>query len=233
MPRPKPSPPTIVLFVRHGTTPTTGKVLPGQAPGLHLSEHGQEQVRQTADAIARLGSVTAIYTSPMERTRETAAAIAEATGIEPTVVAGLADPDTGEWTNRELRALYRLPEWRAVQRHPSGFRFPGGESVVEVTARVSESVDRIVRDHPGQTVVAVSHADAIRIVLAGALGSPIDLWDRLTVSPASVSAIAFHPDGAQVLFTNASADGLPVPRPPKPKPKAARPRSTKAHASSR
>jgi probable phosphomutase (TIGR03848 family) len=213
MPRPKPTPPTIVLFVRHGATPTTGKVLPGQAPGLHLSEQGQAQVKQTAEAIARLGSVAAIYTSPMERTRETAAAIGEATGIEPVVVPGLADPDTGDWTNRELRALYKLPEWRAVQRHPSGFRFPGGESVAEVTARVTDSVDRIVRDHPDQTVVAVSHADAIRIMLAGALGSPIDLWDRLTVGPASVSAIAYHADGAQVLCTNAGADGLPVPRP--------------------
>jgi probable phosphoglycerate mutase len=217
MPRTKSTPPTIVLFVRHGVTPTTGKVLPGQAPGLHLSEQGRAQVRQTAGAIARLGTVSAIYTSPMERTRETADAIGEATGIEPVVVPALADPDAGEWTNQELRALYRLPEWRAVQRHPSAFRFPGGESVAEVTARVTDSVDRIVRDHPGQTVVAVSHADVIRIVLAGALGSPIDLWDRLTVGPASVSAVAFHPNGAQVLCTNAGPDGLPIPRPAPPK----------------
>jgi probable phosphoglycerate mutase len=213
------------LFVRHGATPTTGKVLPGQAPGLHLSEQGQAQVEQTAAAIAALGSVSAIYCSPMERTRETAAAIGEATGIQPTVVPGLADPDTGEWTNQELRTLYRLPEWRAVQRQPSRFRFPGGESVAEVAARALDSLDRIVRDHPGQTVVAVSHADVIRLVLSGALGSPLDLWDRLTIGPASISAVAFHRDGSQVLFTNASADGLPVPRP-------APPRSRKQRSSS-
>lgn len=212
MPRTKPTPPTIVLFVRHGETPTTGKVLPGQAPGVHLSDRGESQARQTADAIGRLGSVTAIYTSPMERTWETAAAIGEATGLEPRVLPGLADPDTGEWTGRELRALSKLPEWRSVQRHPSGFRFPGGESLAEVAARVSETVDRIVREHPGQTVVAVSHADVIRIVLANALGSPIDLWDRLTVGAASVNAVAFSRDGAHVLCMNASADGLPVPK---------------------
>jgi broad specificity phosphatase PhoE len=212
MPRTKPTPPTIVLFVRHGETPTTGKVLPGQAPGLHLSEHGQAQAAQTAEAIARLGTVTAIYTSPMERTRETAAAIGAATGIEPRVLAGLADPDTGEWTGRELRALAKLPEWRTVQRRPSGFRFPGGESFTEVMARVTDTVDRMVRDHPRQTVVAVSHADAIRMVLTNALGAPLDLWDRLTVGTASVNAVAFSPDGAQVLCVNASADGLPIPK---------------------
>jgi probable phosphoglycerate mutase len=202
-----------VLFVRHGATPTTGKVLPGQAPGLHLSDAGKAQVATTAESIARLGSVTAIYTSPMDRTKETAAAIGAATGIKAKVLAGLADPDTGEWTNKELKALYRLPEWRTVQHHPTGFRFPGGESFTEVAARVTASVERIVRDHAGQTVVAVSHADAIRIVLAGAMGSPLDLWDRLTVGPASVSAVAYRPDGAQVLCMNATADGLPVPVP--------------------
>jgi probable phosphoglycerate mutase len=214
-----------VLFVRHGATPTTGKVLPGQAPGLHLSEEGRAQAARTAESIARLGSVTAIYSSPMERTKETAAAIGAATGIRPKVLAGLADPDAGEWTNKELKALYRLPEWRTVQRHPSGFRFPGGESFSEVAARVTASVDRIVSDHAGQTVVAVSHADAIRIVLAGAMGSPLDLWDRLTVGPASVSAVAYRADGAQVLCMNVSADGLPV---PVPKPAAAGSRSRKA-----
>jgi probable phosphoglycerate mutase len=212
MPRPKPIPPTIVLFVRHGETPTTGKVLPGQAPGLHLSEKGEVQVKQTAEAIARLGTVSAIYCSPMERTRETAAAVGEATGIEPRVLPGLVDPDAGEWTGRELRALYKLPEWRSVVRHPSGFRFPGGESFAEVTARVSAAVETIVAAHPGQTVVAVSHADAIRIALGCALNSPMDLWDRLTVGTASVSGVAYAPDGVQVLCSNVSADGLPIPK---------------------
>jgi probable phosphoglycerate mutase len=212
MPRTKPSPPTIVLFVRHGETPTTGKVLPGQAPGLHLSDRGRAQVGQTAEAIARLGEVAAVYTSPMERTRETATAIAEAIGVEPVERSGLLDPDTGEWTGQELKALYKLPEWRTVLRQPSRFRYPGGESVAEVTARVLDTVNGIVAEHPGQLVVAVSHSDAIRIVLASALGSPVDLWDRIAVGTASISAVAYGPGGSQVLCMNSSANGLPVPK---------------------
>jgi probable phosphoglycerate mutase len=208
-----------VLFVRHGETPTTGKVFAGQAPGLHLSDRGREQAKATAASIAALGSVRAIFTSPMERARETAAAIGEATGIEPEVVAGLADSDGGDWTGRELRSLYKLPEWRTVERHPSGFRFPGGESFSEVTARVSTTVDRIVDEHPGETVVAVSHADPIRLVVGAAYGAPLDLFDRIVVGPASVSAIAYTRDGPRVFCVNADADGLPVPR---PKPRARR-----------
>lgn len=225
MPRAKPTPPTIILFVRHGETPTTGRLLPGQAPGLHLSERGQEQVKKTAEAIAALGSVTAVYTSPMERTRETAAAIGQAVGLESRVLPGLVDSDTGQWTGRELRALAKLPEWRAVQRYPSGFRFPGGESFSEVTGRVHGAVDRMLREHPGETVAAVSHADPIRIVLAAALGSPVDLFNRLVVGPASVSAVAYTSDGPAVLFVNGTADGLPVPR---PRPAPAKPRKRRS-----
>jgi broad specificity phosphatase PhoE len=149
----------------------------------------------------------------MERTRETAAALEEALGLQATVVPGLADADVGEWANRELRALAKLPEWRTVQRYPSGFRFPGGESFAEVTGRVHGAVDRILREHPGETVAAVSHADPIRIILAAALGSPVDLFQRLVVAPASTSAVAYSTEGPVVLFMNSTADGLPLPKP--------------------
>jgi probable phosphomutase (TIGR03848 family) len=219
VPRAKPTPPTTILFVRHGETPTTGRLLPGQTPGLHLSDRGREQVKKTAESIAATGVVSAIYTSPMERTRETAAALEEALALKATVLPGLADADVGEWANRELRALAKLPEWRTVQRYPSGFRFPGGESFTEVTGRAHGAVDRMLREHPGQTVAAVSHADPIRIILAAALGSPIDLFQRLVVAPASTSAVAYSMDGPIVLFMNATADGLPLAKPtPKPKP---------------
>jgi probable phosphoglycerate mutase len=223
VPRAKPTPPTVVLFVRHGETPTTGKILSGQAPGLHLSDRGREQAKATAASIAALGSVAAVFTSPMERARETAAAIGEATGIEPEIIAGLADSDAGDWTGRELRSVAKLPEWRTVVRHPSGFRFPGGESFSEVVARVSMTVDRLVEEHPGQTVVAVSHADPIRVAVGSALGSPLDLFDRIVVGTASVSAIAYTRDGPRVFCVNADADGLPVPR-PRPRTRRARKR---------
>ncbi|MGH9242841.1 MAG: histidine phosphatase family protein [Acidimicrobiales bacterium] len=220
MPRARRPQSTVVLFVRHGETPTTGKHLPGRAPGLHLSEHGRDQAKRVAEAIAAPGAVAAIYTSPLERTRQTAQAIADATGLDVHTVPDLVDLDIGDWTGMELKAAAKLPEWRTVQRFPSVFRFPGGESFVDLQGRMLGVVERLVRDHPGETVVAVSHADPIRITVAAALGVPLDLFQRLMVAPCSVSAVAYGQDGAAVLCVNSTADGLPVPRPPaKPKPK--------------
>ena len=112
---------TLVLLVRHGLTPTTGKILPGQAPGLHLAEEGQRQASVVAARIDRLPKVAAIYASQLERARETAAPIARARGLAVRIDRDLADGDVGEWTGEKLWRLVRKPEWSVVQRHPSGF----------------------------------------------------------------------------------------------------------------
>ena len=114
-----------IYLVRHGETPTTGKVLPGRAPGLHLSERGREQARQVASQFAR---VDAVYCSPLERTRETAAPLCEKFGLEPMLCDGILEADFGSWTGASLQELSKLPEWQVVQKRPSQFRFPGGES---------------------------------------------------------------------------------------------------------
>jgi probable phosphoglycerate mutase len=217
MARERRSQPTLVLFLRHGETPTTGRHLPGRAPGLHLSDAGHEQAKRAAEAIAEAARVTAVYTSPMERTRETAEPVGDALGLEPRPLADLIEIDYGDWTGIELRAAAKLPEWRAIQRFPSGFRFPGGESFLDVQTRMARAVERLVADHPGETVVAVSHADPIRVAVAGALGVHLDLFQRVMVSPCSITAVAYGPDGAAVLCVNASATGLNLPR-PKPEP---------------
>lgn len=204
-----PSPPTTVLLVRHGTTPTTGRVLPGRAPGLHLSEAGRDQAARLA---ARLGSLerrpAAVYASPLERARETAAPIARALGLRVRTEHGLVEMDIGAWTGRSLRRAARTREWPVVQRFPAGFRFPGGESFAELAARATDAVLRLVERHRGQTVVAVSHADPIRAVVGTAAGVPLDLFQRLTVGTCSVSAISYRDDGPRVLCVNASADAL-------------------------
>ena len=139
MARTKPTPPspTVVLLVRHGQTPTTGKLLPGRAPGLHLAEAGVQQALRAAERIAALKSVDAIYASPLERARETAAPIAAARNLKVRIDKGLLECDFGDWTGRELSDLYKLPEWTTVQRAPSTFRFPGGESFPEMQARMA------------------------------------------------------------------------------------------------
>lgn len=205
-----PPPPTLVLLVRHGQTPTTGKVLPGRAPGLHLADKGQQQAQIVADRIASLQTakrkVAAVYASPMERTQETAAPISKALGLRTRRNAGLIEADFGEWTGAELKALSKLPEWRTVQRNPSGFRFPGGESFIEMQTRICGAIQRLCAAHPGETIVAVSHADPIKAAVAHAMGTPLDLFQRIVVSPCSVSAILYGVDGPIVLAVNSTGD---------------------------
>jgi len=111
-PRKQPAPQgTLVLLVRHGETPTTGRILPGRAKGLHLSEAGQAQAEGVAERLAVLPKIDAVYASPLERTRETAKPIAAARRLPVTVDRGLLEADIGEWTGMELKAAARTPEW--------------------------------------------------------------------------------------------------------------------------
>ncbi len=200
--------PTMVLFVRHGQTPTTGAVLPGRAPGLHLSDRGQQQAEQAAERIAALGKdrIGAVYASPMERARETAAPIARAVGRRVRVFEGLNECDFGKWTGRRLSDLRRRRDWHQVQRTPSSFRFPGGESFAEMHARMTGAVQSLVARHPGSTVVAVSHADTIKAAVSHASGAHLDMFQRIVVSPCSITAILYAADGPLVLAVNSTSD---------------------------
>jgi probable phosphoglycerate mutase len=202
MPRAARPRPTLVLFVRHGQTPTTGKVLPGRAPGLHLSEAGTAQAQAAADAIATLKSVDAVYSSPLERARETAAPIAAARGLKVQPERGLLELDIGEWTGEELKKVSRTPEWKVVQGHPSGFRFPGGESFVDLQARIVATIDRLAAAHRGGTIVAVSHADTIKAAVGHAMGTHLDMFQRITISPCSITAVLYGQMGPMVLNVN-------------------------------
>ena len=206
--RRKPPKPTTIAFVRHGQTPTTGKVLPGRARGLHLADQGRAQAQSAAERLSSYGNVAAIYASPLERTRETAAPIGRALGLRVTIERGLLECDFGTWTGRELKELAKLPEWQRVQRTPSMFRFPEGESFLEMQARTSDAVRRIVAAHPGEMVVCVSHADPIKVVVADAMGSHLDHFQRFGVSPCSITVIAYSVAGPNVLCVN-STDKLP------------------------
>ena len=194
-----------MLLVRHGTTPTSGKMLPGRAGGLHLSEKGRAQAEGAAERIAALTKAPrAVYASPLERTRETAAPIAKALGLRVRTAPGLVEVDVGDWTEKPLARLYRAKEWPTVQRWPGGFRFPGGESFAEMSVRSMDAVLALVADHPGETIVAVSHADPIKAIVAAAAGVPLDLMQRITISPCSISAILFGAGGPVVLCVNST-----------------------------
>jgi probable phosphomutase (TIGR03848 family) len=208
-----PKPPTLVLLVRHGQTPTTGKLLPGRAPGLHLADTGLEQARRAAERLGVLDRIDAVYASPLERTRETAAPIAAARNLKVQIDKGLLECDFGQWTGAELKHLMKLPEWNTVQRAPSTFTFPGGESFTAMQSRIVGAIDRLRERHEGGVVVCVSHADPIKAAVAHALGTHLDLFQRIVISPCSVSAIAYHAGGPVVLTVNSTGGSLSELRP--------------------
>lgn len=198
-----------MVLVRHGQTPTTGSVLPGRAPGLHLADLGVSQADAVAERLGTVERIDAVYASPLERTRETARPIAKARGLKVRADRGLIECDFGEWTGRSLRELGKLPEWSIVQRYPSGFRFPGGESFREMQARMTGALARLVERHRGGVIVAVSHADPIKAAVADALGTHLDLFQRVVVSPCSVTTVSYGAGGPVVLNVNSVTGALP------------------------
>jgi probable phosphoglycerate mutase len=191
------------LLVRHGVTGTTGKVLPGRAPGLHLSAKGHEQAERAAERLRELATPpSALYASPLERTRETAAPIARALGLRVRTERGLLECDFGEWTGKTLASLRKKPEWRAVQHSPSTFRFPQGESFTEMQLRMWTTLERLAASHHGGTIVVVSHADTIKSAVTYALGVPLDLFQRTVISTCSISAVTLTGSTPVVLSVN-------------------------------
>jgi probable phosphoglycerate mutase len=194
---------TTVLLVRHGVTETTGIILPGRTPGLHLSERGLAQADRVAQRLSELArKPVALYVSPLERTRETAAPIAKALRLRAQVDRGLLECDFGLWTGKKLHLLAKKPEWRAVQHAPSTFRFPEGESFTEMQLRIWTTLERIAARHRNRTVVVVSHADPIKAAVTYAQGVPLDLFQRTVISTCSISAIGFTNSTPVVLSVN-------------------------------
>lgn len=203
MPARRPPAPAVALLIRHGRTPTTGKVLPGHAPGLHLSDEGRAQAQAAADRIGALATPpVAVYASPLERAVETAKPIASRLGLRVRIDKGLFECDFGDWTGKSLRVLARRREWRTVQVLPGSFRFPDGESFLEMQMRMVETIDRLADRHRGGSFVAVSHADPIKAAVAATAGVPLDLFQRLVVSPCSVTALMRGEHTNHVLCVN-------------------------------
>jgi probable phosphoglycerate mutase len=205
---------TLLLLVRHGETPTTGRLLPGRTPGLYLSERGRAQAERVAERLAGL-PVDAIHTSPLERTCQTAEPAAVRAGLAVHEDPGLIECDFGEWTGAALADLAGLPQWQAVQHSPSTFRFPGGESFMDMQARMVGALEVLRSAHPGGVVVCFSHADPIKAAVANAMGTHLDLFQRIVISPGSVSAISYVEGQAPaVLMVNSTSEplsGLRVP----------------------
>lgn len=196
-----------LLLIRHALNDWADKKLAGWTPGISLNAEGCAQVEALVKRLADV-PLAAIYSSPLERTMETAQPVAESHGLTIQVREALGEIRFGEWTGRSLEELQKEKLWPIVQVYPSGARFPDGESIREVQARLVSEIDAIRDAHEKETVAVFSHSDPIKLVVAHYLGLPLDLYQRLAIGPASVTAFAFTPFGPRLLFMNRS-ESLP------------------------
>jgi|SRR5690606_5082293 len=197
---------TYILLIRHGENDWVGSDrLAGRTPGVHLNEKGHAQSEQLAEMLAGQ-PISAVYSSPLKRCMETATPVAAKFGLTVVPEPGDLEVDYGEWCGRELKELTKTPDWHHVQHYPSIYRFPDGETLREVQTRAVTTLERICADHPNQLVAVFSHGDVIRTTLAHFMGTPLDLFQRIMISTASISGLAFHEARPAVLFTNYVAD---------------------------
>jgi probable phosphomutase (TIGR03848 family) len=194
---------TLLLLIRHGENDFTKKhKLAGHLPNVHLNERGKKQALDLAEALKDV-PIKTIYASPLERARETADPIALVRKLEVQVENGLIETDVGKWQGRSLAALRLNKHWKVVQHSPSRAQFPDGETFYECQSRVVAALDKIVRKHKSQDIIAcVFHADPIKLAVAHYIGLPIDNFQRLSCDTGSITALAIGEMGASLVKSN-------------------------------
>ncbi|MCA1833850.1 MAG: histidine phosphatase family protein [Actinobacteria bacterium] len=208
----------LLFLVRHAVTSHTGNRLSGWIPGIHLSDEGKGQVASLVE-LMRPVRLVAFYSSPLERCLETAKPVAASKGLRLRVRAELGEVRYGAWEGKKMESLTKTKLWRTVQGRPSEVRFPDGESLRETQARAVDGIERIRNDHLHEAVAVSTHADVIRLLAAHYAGIHLDLYQRVSISPASVSVFWLGGGGPRILKLNetGSLEGLVPPRPAKKK----------------
>jgi probable phosphoglycerate mutase len=190
-----------VFFVRHGTHDLLGRMLCGRMPGLALNRAGEEQAERVAGRLAR-ERIAAVYASPLERARETAAPIARAFGLETRIAEALNEIDFGDWTGVPFRDLEHDPQWHRWNEARGRHCPPNGETMQQAQSRVVVWLSAVVERHPDAAIVAVCHADVVKAALAHVLRFSLDHLHRVEVSPGSLSVIDAGERGALVRSVN-------------------------------
>lgn len=194
----------VILLIRHGENEYVKKGrLAGRKAGVHLNEHGRAQARALARGLAKL-PLKAVYSSPLERTMETAAPLAEQFKLDVIPRDGLLEVDYGSWQDKTLKQLARRKLWKTVQQAPSQATFPEGETFAGAQLRIAEELTALCQMHsPKDLIACVGHSDMIKLAVAYYLGLPLDLFQRLVVQPASVSTLHIAPGhGARLINLN-------------------------------
>jgi len=202
---------TTILLIRHAENDFLKKNrLACRLPGVHLNDDGAAHARALAEALApRLKDVQlkGLYSSPMERAQETAQPLAETLGLPVMIRAGLNETDCGTWAGKTVKSLSRLKAWKTVQQTPAQFRFPDGESFTEIQERIVAELDALAAEHadPKDVVLCFSHADPIKLAVAHYLGMSLDTFQRLVISPTSITTLQLEKDTSRLLGLNVAA----------------------------
>jgi probable phosphomutase (TIGR03848 family) len=192
-----------------------GKRLAGWLPDVHLNEIGQAQAQALAARLAsQKGKIHALYSSPLDRTIETARPMAEVLGLEIQPLEGVAEVRYGEWEGQSIEDLAKLDEWKVVQAFPSAMRFPQGERMRDAQMRgVVAGEEVAARLENNQTAIIVSHADVIKGIVAHYAGVHFDLFQRLVISPASITIIGLDTYAPRIICMNDTAHVPPYENP--------------------
>jgi probable phosphoglycerate mutase len=195
---------TTVLLIRHASNDyLTQNRMAGWQP-IPLNEQGRSEAHALAQRLATV-PLDAIYTSPIERARETANIIAQPHQLDVQVHPGLSEVNVGDWTDQTIPDLQNTDAWKQMLARPFDFRFPNGESNVEVHARIVTTINALAAMHPHQIIALVSHADPIKMALAHYLGMDLNNFNRLAIDPASLSILKFN--ATQVLVYRLNDNG--------------------------
>lgn len=200
-----------LLLIRHAQNDynRTGR-LAGRLADVHLNEEGIKQARALGERLASV-NLQALYSSPLERAIETAQEVAKHhPGLELQIEENLSEVNVGTWAGQRLRQLARSRLWSIVQSYPSGAYFPAGEGIREMQARAVATIERIAMQHPYGKVAIVSHADVIKAIVAHYAGIHLDLFQRLTVAPASISIIHLYRRGPSIQCLNDISHYQPI-----------------------
>ncbi|MBA4376219.1 MAG: phosphoglycerate mutase [Anaerolinea sp.] len=194
---------TTLFLVRHGKTESSGKRLCGNLRGIHLNEFGKQQAEIIANYVAEF-PIKAIFSSPLERTMETAMPLVQKTNLTITPQEFLREIDFGDFQGKG-EELLESPIWKEFNEHPAKVRFPNGETIHESQKRVVEGLDKLCSEFSANDqIVIVSHCEALRLAVAFALGAPIDAYQRLTIDPGSITRIEWQDGRYRLLSLNVS-----------------------------
>ena len=190
-----------LYLIRHGATDSAGHVLTGRAPGIHLSERGSKQAAQLPHRFANV-PIAAIYATPLERTQETAAPLAQELGLSVEISEDLTEVDYGEWMGRAVKDLLQDALWNRFNAFRSSTGIPGGESMLQIQTRVVGCLNRIRDSFPDQHIAIVSHGDPIKAAVSHYIGLHLDMFFRFQISPASVTIVRVSSTDAAVIALN-------------------------------